>query len=202
MIDSQLVSRGINDQKVLSAMGRIDRKNFVPDILKLSAYDDNPLPIGEGQTISQPYMVAKMTQLLDPDKKSRVLEVGTGSGYQTAVLCELLGFVYSVEIIRSFSDKAEHLLRGLGYANFELKTGDGSEGWEERAPFDRIIVAAAAESIPMAFLDQLAGNGKLVMPVGNKDGQRLKLIEKIGGELSVSDFDDCVFVPLIHANSW
>jgi len=201
MIDTQLVTRGITDTNVLRAMEKVDRKYFVPESLRSSAYDDNPLPIGDGQTISQPYIVAKMTQLLNPGKKSRVLEVGTGSGYQTAILCELSGFVYSIELLNIFAAKAGRLLSGLGYDNFEVKTGDGSLGWAQEASFDRIIVAAAAPDVPRALLAQLAEKGKLVMPVGDRNSQRLTLIEKERGELSALFFDYCTFVPLIEQGS-
>jgi protein-L-isoaspartate(D-aspartate) O-methyltransferase len=164
---------------VIAAMRRVQRDRFVPPALVASAYDNRPLPIGEGQTISQPFIVALMTDLLEPKRSDRVLEVGTGSGYQAAVLAECVAKVYSIEIVRSLGERAAAVLKELGYANIETRIGDGYKGWPEAAPFDAIIVTAAPDHIPQPLLDQLKPGGRMVIPVGHQiGGQDLLVVEK------------------------
>jgi protein-L-isoaspartate(D-aspartate) O-methyltransferase len=185
-------------EKVLAIMSRVPRHRFVPEDELHSAYYNNPLPIGHGQTISQPYIVALMTDLLALDKQQNVLEVGTGSGYQAAVLSELAGKVYSMEIVAPLAEVAAKRLGELGYANVEVKAGDGSAGWPEHAPYDGIIVAAAAEYIPQSLLDQIKPGGRLVIPVGGRfDVQQLLLITKDnGGGFHRRNIEPVRFVPL------
>jgi len=197
MVEEQLIPRGINNQKVLDALSRIERHKFIPENLKKSAYADFPLPIGEGQTISQPYIVALMTQYLGLAGKERVLEVGTGSGYQTAILAELAREIYSVERYDALANKAETVLNELGYKNIKIKVGDGSLGWQEAGPFDRIIITAASPNVPEPLIEQLTDNGKLILPLGGGFGQVLTLIEKKGDKIKTTDICGCVFVPLV-----
>jgi protein-L-isoaspartate(D-aspartate) O-methyltransferase len=177
MVREQLRSRDISDERVLAVMERVPRHRFVPDTALEQAYDDHPLPIGHGQTISQPYIVALMTQLVQPKPTARALDVGTGSGYQAAVLCELCKEVYSIEIVDALAQQARHRLVDLGYRNVEVRSGDGYRGWPEHAPFDLIVVAAAPDHVPQPLVDQLAVGGRLVIPVG-KYFQDLLVIEK------------------------
>ena len=165
MVERQLRSRGIDDPRTLRAMAKVPREKFVPNELRNSAYDDRPLPIGYGQTISQPFIVALMTQRLQPKASDRVLEIGTGSGYQAAVLSELAGEVYTIEIVRPLAQHAEVVLRELGYNNVHVKAGDGYKGWPEHAPFDGIIVTAAPDHIPQPLVEQLKEGGRMVIPV-------------------------------------
>ena len=181
-IDGQLLARGIVDERVLAAMRSVPREAFVPPEDRDSAYDDGPLPIGFGQTISQPYVVALMTQELDVVPGVRVLEVGTGSGYQTAVLASIGAEVYSLEIIPELGQRAAEVLRRLGYNNVHLRVGTGYAGWVEHAPFDRIIVTAAPPALPGELVDQLADGGRLIAPVGSDD-QRLIVIDRRGDEI-------------------
>ncbi len=167
MIQQQIIARGLHDQSVLTALRTVERHRFVPTELRGEAYDDNPLPIGYGQTISQPYIVALMTSLLEIDAHSRVLEIGTGSGYQTAVLAEIAAEVYTIEIIPELASRAEALFAELGYTNIHVRCGDGHVGWPEHAPFDAIMVTAAPHEIPPALTEQMAVGGRLVIPVGN-----------------------------------
>jgi len=167
MVEDQLRARGIRNAKVLAAMGRVPRHEFVPPPLHALAYADHPLPIGHGQTISQPFIVAFMTEALNPASTDRVLEIGTGSGYQAAVLAELAREVYTIEILEPLSARAQKALGGLGYQNIRFRVGDGWSGWPEAAPFDDIIVTAAPEKIPQPLLDQLKVGGRLVIPVGS-----------------------------------
>lgn len=166
MVESQIRARGVEDDRVLAAMAKVPRHLFVPEDVRAQAYDDYPLPIGEQQTISQPYIVALMTSLLELDGDERVLEIGTGSGYQAAVLGELAARVYSIEILDTLSARAKETLGRLGYRNVELRVGDGFSGWPEEAPFDAIIVTAAPPKVPQPLLDQLKVGGRLVIPVG------------------------------------
>ena len=200
MVRLQLRTRDIVDTRVLDAMGRVPREAFVPAGARAKAYDDSPLPIGHHQTISQPYMVAFMTQALALRGPERVLEVGTGSGYQTAVLAELCRQVFSVERIPELAASALHAVSDLGYCNVTIRVGDGSAGWPEEAPFDRILVAAAGPEVPPPLLDQLAPGGKMILPVGpTAEGQVLRLLERTAdGRLSESDALAVRFVPLTH----
>ncbi|MGQ9575284.1 MAG: protein-L-isoaspartate(D-aspartate) O-methyltransferase [Thermoguttaceae bacterium] len=177
MVQTQLRSRDIRDPRVLDAMGRVPRHRFVPPGLVDQAYADHPLPIGHGQTISQPYIVALMTQLVRPKPNERALDIGTGSGYQAAILAELCKEVYSIEIVKPLAEQARKRLADLGYKNVTVRAGDGYRGWPEHAPFDVIVVAAAADHVPKPLIDQLARGGRLVMPVG-QFAQQLTLIEK------------------------
>ncbi len=177
MVERDLAGRDIDDKKVLAAMARVRRQEFVPPRLRENAYADYPLPIGHEQTISQPYIVALMTQLAEPDAESRALDVGTGSGYQAAVLAEICKEVYSIEIVKPLAEQAKKRLAALGYDNVTVRHGDGYRGWKEKAPFDVIIVAAAPGHVPEPLVDQLAPGGRMVIPVG-RYSQRLVVIER------------------------
>ena len=200
MIERDLVPRGIRDQRVLDAMGSIERELFVPEKLRSRAYEDRPLPIGEGQTISQPYIVAFMTEQLHLKGTERLLEIGTGSGYQTAVLGKLAAEVYSIEIIPKLSERAKALLSRLGFDNIHLKVGDGFFGWEEQGPFDAILVTASAPKIPEALWRQLREGGRLIMPLGaERQGQVLVRVTKADGKQVVEELTEVAFVPLTGA---
>jgi protein-L-isoaspartate(D-aspartate) O-methyltransferase len=196
MVERQLRGRGISDQRVLRAMSSVPRERFVPKELRSSAYDDRPLPIGYGQTISQPFIVALMTEQLQPKPAQRVLEIGTGSGYQAAVLSDLVAEVYTIEIVRPLAQRAEAVLRELGYNNVRVKAGDGYNGWPDHAPFDSIIVTAAPDHVPQPLVDQLKEGGRMVIPVGPSGAQKLYLLEKRGGQLSQTAVIPVKFVPL------
>jgi protein-L-isoaspartate(D-aspartate) O-methyltransferase len=202
MVEEQLIPRGINNPKVLDAFKKIERHKFMPDELKMSSYADFPVPIGEGQTISQPYIVALMTECLDLTGEERVLEIGTGSGYQTAILAELSREVYTLERFENLAQKAEILLKKLGYLNIKVKSGDGTLGWPEFAPFDRIIITAASPIIPLPLIEQLKEKGKLILPLGESLSQVLTLVEKKEGKIEKSQICGCVFVPLIGEYGW
>ncbi len=202
MVDTQIILRGVKDQKVINAMLKVPRHRFVPEELTDRAYDDMALPIGEGQTISQPYMVAVMTELLELDINHRVLEIGTGSGYQAAVLAEIVKEVYTVERIASLSERARQIVRELGYDNIFFRIGDGTLGWPEEAPFDRIIVTAAAPEIPDTLIDQLKEGGIVVAPVGSRYSQVLLKGIKKKGILTTQESVPCVFVPLVGERGW
>jgi protein-L-isoaspartate(D-aspartate) O-methyltransferase len=179
MVDDQIVARGVRGARVLNAMRKVPRERFVPVHLAFRAYDDAPLPIGEGQTISQPYVVAYMTETLSVGPDHRVLEIGTGSGYQAAVLGEIASEVYTIEIVPALARRAREVLRSLGYARVQVREGDGYAGWPAYAPFDRIMVTAAVEEIPPPLVDQLGPNGVLVAPVGPRDAvQQITIVEK------------------------
>ena len=199
MVERQLIARGIKDQKVLQAMKKVPRHLFVPEKYRLFAYTDGPLPIGQGQTISQPYIVALMTEALLLKPHSRVLEIGTGSGYQAAVLAEIVKEVYTIEIISSLANRAEALLNRLGYENIFVRIGDGYKGWPEKAPFDAIIVTCAPERIPRPLVEQLKEGGRIVIPVGPQNSvQKLVVGTKAGGRIEVKTLVAVRFVPMIR----
>ena len=197
MVDRQLRGRDITNPAVLAAMGKVQRHRFVPARLQKHAYDDRPLPIGHRQTISQPYVVALMTQLAKPTKAARALEVGTGSGYQAAVLAELVKTVYSIEIVQPLATSAKATLKSLGYQNVHVRHGDGYRGWKEHAPFELIIVAAAPNHVPQPLIDQLAVGGKLVIPIGTRFGQQLVVLTKdADGNVNRNVVAPVAFVPM------
>ncbi len=202
MVEEQLARRGITDPRVLDAMRKVPRHLFVEEALRDRAYGDYPLPIGEGQTISQPYMVGIMIQLLRLGGSEKVLEIGTGSGYQTAVLAELARRVCSVERLASLATRARATLEGLGYTNVWVRTADGTFGWPDEAPFDRILVSAASPSVPGPLFDQLAEGGRMVLPVGDAFSQTLTVVERVGGEMRTTVDSGCVFVKLIGKYGW
>ena len=196
MVEGQLKVRGIKDERVLEAMEKVERHRFVPDDLKPNAYDDEPLPIGSGQTISQPYIVAYMTEVLELKGKERVLEIGTGSGYQTAVLAELVKEVFTVEIYLELAERAKQILSELGYSDIQYKIGDGTLGWEENAPYDAVIVTAAPAKTPDSLKEQLKEGGRMIIPVGQAF-QNLFLFEKSGQKIQKRKLLAVRFVPLI-----
>jgi protein-L-isoaspartate(D-aspartate) O-methyltransferase len=201
MVKEQIEARGVKDPKVLNAMRNTPRHLFVPKDLEAVAYEDRPLPIGDGQTISQPYIVALMTELLNIQPTDRVLEIGTGSGYQAAILAQLAAQVYSIEIVPSLAARAEAVLRGLGYRNIHIRVGDGYLGWPEQAPFDRIILTAAPPVIPQELLKQLRPEGRLVAPegIGNQD---LVVLEKSKtGAVRRKVIIPVAFVPMVHGRN-
>jgi len=202
MIQRQLMPRGINDNKVIAAFRKVPRHEFIAKGSINISYADHPVSIGCNQTISQPYMVALMTQVLDLKGQERILEIGTGSGYQTAILAEICKEIYSIERFEELATKARETLDKLGYNNIEIKIGDGTQGWRESSPFDRIIVTAAAPDIPKNLIDQLENNGKMVIPIGGRLSQMLTLIEKHEGQISTKDICSCVFVPLLGRYGW
>jgi protein-L-isoaspartate(D-aspartate) O-methyltransferase len=197
MVDAQLRARGIADERVLDAMRRVPRHAFAPQRYRDQAYEDHPLPIGEGQTISQPYIVARMLEALAIKPTHKVLEVGTGSGYLTALLAELAAQVVSVERHAALADAASELLSRLGYTNVRVIVGDGSQGVAEAAPYEAIIVSAAAAEVPPALLEQLAEGGRMIIPVGAEDSQQLQLIRLENGQPRISLHELCRFVPLV-----
>jgi protein-L-isoaspartate(D-aspartate) O-methyltransferase len=198
MVDKQLKFRGIKDERVLAAMAKVPREEFVPADARPGAYDDGPLPIGYDQTISQPYVVAFMTEQLRPKRSDRVLEVGSGSGYQAAILGELVAEVYTIEIVEPLAKSAEATLQRLGYKNVHIKAGDGYKGWPEEAPFDAIIVTCAPEKVPQPLIDQLKDGGRMVIPVGERFAQQLYLLEKKNGQLKESVTLPVRFVPMLR----
>ena len=197
MVKEQIEARGIKDKKVLEAMRKVPRHKFVPEKYRHYAYEDRPLPIGLGQTISQPYIVALMTELLELDENDKVLEVGTGSGYQAAVLAEIVEKVYSVEILEKLGKEAKKRLKNLGYTNVEIKIADGYYGWKENAPYDAIIVTCAAEHVPPPLIKQLKEGGKMCIPVGGIFFQNLMLIEKKEGKVISKNILPVRFVPML-----
>lgn len=202
MVDEQMVTRGIKDPRVLSAMGRVPRHLFVEEALRDRAYGDHALPIGERQTISQPYMVALMTEGLALKGSERVLEIGTGSGYQTAVLAELAARVYSIERIAVLADRARRLIASLDYRNVTIKVFDGTYGWKEQAPFDAILVTAGSPDVPAPLTEQLKEGGRMIIPVGDRTTQILKKVTRTAAGIEVSSMTGCVFVPLIGGHGW
>ena len=200
---AELVKRGITDQRVLAAMLEVPRHIFVEEAMASQAYGDCSLPIGEKQTISQPFTVAKMTQMLELTGREKVLELGTGSGYQASVLATLADRVYTVERIRPLALKARKALDSLGLLNVNLRIGDGTAGWAEEAPFDAILVTAGAPYLPQCLVDQLAPGGRLVIPVGDRVDQQLELVrKKLDGSIERQQSDGCRFVRLIGKNGW
>ena len=198
MVRTQLANRGIRDESVLAVMGAVPRHEFVPEYLRQDAYEDHPLPIGEEQTISQPYIVAAMLGHLALRPKDRVLEVGTGSGYVTALLSVLCAEVFSVERYPSLATSAETTLERLGYRNVKIRIGDGIEGWSEHAPYDAVLVSAATAEVPPPLFDQLAEGGRMIIPVGPPMSQELQLIRKVNGQSEVTLLEGCRFVPLVE----
>jgi protein-L-isoaspartate(D-aspartate) O-methyltransferase len=197
MVRRQIVARGVRDRRVLAAMRKVKRHLFVPARHQAEAYADHPLPIGEGQTISQPYIVALMTEALRIGPKARVLEIGTGSGYQAAVLAEVAGQVYSIEIVPKLGQRARALLKKLGYKNVQVRIGDGYAGWRSKAPFDAVILTAAPPSVPTPLIEQLKKGGALVAPIGLSGDQRLIRITKTrDGKLRRENLLDVRFVPM------
>jgi protein-L-isoaspartate(D-aspartate) O-methyltransferase len=196
MVKTQIEYRGVSDYAVLKAMRKVERHRFVPVELRDRAYGDHPLPIGEGQTISQPYIVALMTEILELDKTKRVLEIGTGSGYQAAILAEICDSVYTIEIVKILGERSQLIFTELAYTNIKLKIGDGYLGWEEYAPFDAIIVTCAPTHIPQALKDQLAEGGKMIIPVGDYV-QELVLLTKHNGKIKRTSVIPVRFVPMI-----
>jgi protein-L-isoaspartate(D-aspartate) O-methyltransferase len=202
MVEEQIAYRGVRDPRVLAVMGKVPRHEFMPEALRTQAYGDHAMPIGDGQTISQPYMVALMTELLALKGDERVLEIGTGSGYQAAILAELCQKVFTVERVKTLADKARATLDRLGYKNVAMKVFDGTYGWKEMAPFDAIIVTAAAPKIPDALVEQLKDGGRLVIPVGERYSQVLIRVIKSASGVTTTTSVPCVFVPLIGNHGW
>ncbi len=202
MVEEQLVPRGIKEPLVLNAFRKVPREKFVSTEQSNEAYDDFPLPIGEEQTISQPYIAALMTETLGLKGREKVLEIGTGSGYQTAIIAEIVKNVYTIERIISLAQRAKKTLKESGYTNIKIKIGDGTEGWKEFSPYDAIIVTAAAPKLPQPLIKQLNDGGRLIIPLGNLYSQELILHEKKGGRLMRRNFGGCRFVPLQGEHGW
>ena len=202
MVSEQLRGRGIRDERLLAAMGKVPRERFIAPEYAREAYADSPLPIGEGQTVSQPYMVAAMVEALEVHSSDRVLEVGTGTGYEAAVLADLAAEVWTIERHAQLADQARQILLQLGYENVHVICGDGSLGLPEQAPFDKIVVAAGAPQAPPSLLAQLADGGTLVVPVGNRVDQQLQVMRKVAGEIITTRHVLCCFVPLVGAEGW
>jgi protein-L-isoaspartate(D-aspartate) O-methyltransferase len=198
MVRDQIRRRGISDEQVLAAMQKVERQRFVPSAYRAEAYEDYPLPIGDGQTISQPYIVAFMTEALELKKSDKVLEIGTGSGYQAAILAEICDSVYTIEIFQSLALSAMKVLNELGYLNVFVRVGDGYEGWEEHAPYDGIIVTCAPGQVPEKLQDQLAEGGRMIIPIGGNYTQELILLEKKNGKLQQKNVLPVRFVPMIN----
>lgn len=202
MVEEQLVARNISDKKVLDVFRKVPRHSFIPEEYAASSYGDFPLPIGYGQTISQPFMVALMTQCLALKGEEHILEIGTGSGYQAAILSELSREVCTIERVEALAQKARDILDNLGYTNYKLDVGDGTIGWHEHAPYDGILVTAGAPAVPDSLVRQLRDGGRLVIPVGNSFGQTLTIVERHGGFIKKTEICGCVFVPLIGKEGW
>jgi protein-L-isoaspartate(D-aspartate) O-methyltransferase len=198
MVRGQLISRGIQDNRVLTAMGKVERHLFVPPDQAARAYGDYPLPIGYGQTISQPYIVAFMTEALHVSRHMKVLEIGTGSGYQAAILAELCDSVFTVEIVPELAQKAKNLLTVLGYDHVLVKTGDGYQGWAQHAPFQAVIVTCSPVHVPDPLIDQLAEGGRMIIPIGERNNQQLVILVKKNGRLNKSEVLPVRFVPMVN----
>jgi protein-L-isoaspartate(D-aspartate) O-methyltransferase len=202
MVEEQLVSRGIGDTRVLEAMRKVPRHRFVPVDMQASAYEDRPLQIGHDQTISQPYMVAVMTEALELTGSEKTLEIGTGSGYQAALLAELSRHVYTVERLKELQDRARRILDALGYTNISYHVANGTLGWEEHRPYDAVMVTAGAPRVPPPLVEQLADGGRLLVPVGDRLGQVLTRLRKKGGRLEREHLGGCRFVALLGEEGW
>jgi protein-L-isoaspartate(D-aspartate) O-methyltransferase len=202
MLDEQIIARGIKDERLLAVLRKMPRHEFLPEGIRGMAYEDNALPIGEGQTMSQPYMVALMTELLELQGSERVLEIGTGSGYQAAVLAELCEKVYTVERVKLLADRARTTLDRLGYRTVAIKVYDGTYGWKEMAPFDAIIVTAGAPDVPAPLAEQIKEGGRMVIPVGERYGQKLLKIVRTAEGIVTQKSIPCTFVPLIGNHGW
>lgn len=202
MVEEQLVDRGIRDLRVLEAMSRIPRHEFVEPSFQHKAYGDHPLPIGDNQTISQPYIVAAMTEALGLKGHERVLEIGTGSGYQTAILAELAGQVFTVERIKPLGKRAKQLLERLGYTNVNFKIFDGTYGWRDQGPYDAILVTAAAPDVPKTLIEQLKDGGRMILPIGDSSRQELVRIDLKNGVQHKTMLNYCLFVPLVGKYGW
>ncbi len=202
MVRSQITGRGIRDTRIIAALIEVPRHLFVDPGMQSSAYSDNALPIYQGQTISQPYMVAIMTEQLDVKTSDKILEIGTGSGYQAAILSRLSKQVYSIERHPELAERALKNLAAAGIENVKIFCGDGTLGWPEEAPFDKIIITAGAPSIPQTLMDQLSEGGRMVIPVGNRHIQSLQVVDKINNKPEVRQSIDCVFVPLVGKQGW
>lgn len=202
MVETQLITRGIKDRRMLDAMRRVPRHLFVDESIQYKAYDDMALPIGEGQTISQPYMVAIMTELLELKGNEKILEIGTGSGYQAVILAELSKEVYTIERVAVLVKRAEERFNFLGYGNIHVKVGDGTLGWPEESPFDRVIITAGTPKIPDPLIEQLSEGGIIIAPVGDRFSQQLIKVKKSKGRLSEEYHTPCIFVPLIGEYGW
>ena len=202
MVDEQLAARGVTDPRVLAALRRVPRHLFVDEALRERAYEDHPLPIGDEQTISQPFIVGKMTELLELSGTEKVLEIGTGSGYQAAVLGALAARVCTIERIPKLAQRARETLELLGYTNVWVRVANGTLGWPDEAPFDRILVAAGGPSVPPPLFAQLGEGGRMVMPVGDAASQVLQVIEKHEGAMRITEHSGCVFVKLVGKYAW
>ena len=202
MVDEQVAARGVTDPRVVAALRRVPRHRFVQEALRERAYGDHPLPIGEEQTISQPYIVGLMSSLLELSGRLKVLEIGTGSGYQTAVLAELARRVCSVERLPRLAERARALLEQLGHTNVWVRVGSGTLGWPDEAPFDRILVTAGGPAVPPPLFQQLAEGGRMVVPIGDAVNQVLTLVEKVGGEMKTRECGECKFVKLVGKYAW
>jgi protein-L-isoaspartate(D-aspartate) O-methyltransferase len=202
MVDEQILCRGVRDERVIAAIRKVPRHEFLPEAIRGMAYQDSALPLGEGQTMSQPYMVARMTELLGLLGAERVLEIGTGSGYQAAVLSELCGKVYSVERIKLLAERARLNLDRLGYRSVAIKVYDGTYGWKEMSPFDAIMVTAGAPDVPAPLVDQLKEGGRMVIPVGDRYGQVLLTIVRTPSGSVTERSIPCTFVPLVGNHGW
>jgi len=202
MVEEHLVARGLTEPRVVAALRRVPRHRFVQEALRDRAYGDHPLPIGEEQTISQPYIVGLMTSLLELTGQEKVLEVGTGSGYQTAILAELARRVCSIERLPRLAERARATLEALGYDNVWVRVGNGTLGWPDQAPFDRIIVTAGSPAVPPPLVQQIADGGRLVLPVGSTDNQVLTIVDNVGGEIRQWTHGECKFVKLVGKYAW
>ena len=202
MVEEQIRARGITEERILDALRRVPRELFVPPEAREEAYADRALPIGAGQTISQPYIVALMTSCLGLQGHERVLEVGAGSGYQTAILAELALEVFAVEVLEVLVEPLRQRLAALGYFNVHIRAGDGTLGWPEHAPYDGILVGAAAPKAPLPLIEQLADGGRLLLPIGSQQEQRLTVVHAQHGSLEYQEVASCVFVPLIGRHGW